>query len=188
MDSYKGLPLADLLAAPLVAAVEAQNQLAGTTAKFIKDIGCKIEDNKLIINNIEITHSHPVYKDDGTIQMVKSDIHIPLLTMVNVPALSIKRLKIEFVMDVKNATKDSKEVKGDLNVKIGSPAFYPITANITGSIAASTNTQRSTDTASKYMIQLEAEDTGPPEGLSKLMEILNNGIPNSNQIKYQSSK
>ena len=91
-SQFKALPIEDLIGAPLVAAAQAQGKLAGVTVDFIKAIG---------LNNSG-TEEAPVYEAvsvDFTYTSSDGDetsLKVPLLSIINVPSLSVKTAKVEF--------------------------------------------------------------------------------------------
>ena len=43
-DQFKGLPIGELIANPLIAAAQAQGKLAGITEQFIEEVGLEKDD------------------------------------------------------------------------------------------------------------------------------------------------
>lgn len=192
-DQFKGLPMGDLIGGPLNAACEAQVKLAQSTADFIKVIGFEaptdpaneysggtryatfsfmrpVEDN---------TPYDPANPPDPSVKKTykeeKVEICVPLLSIVNVPNLSIKKVDITFDMEVKSSfsstEKDSKSASLDATMSIGWGCFKA-KAHVQGSISSSKENTRSSDNSAKYHVEVHAEDNGMPEGLSRVMDIL----------------
>jgi len=180
----RGIDISELISAPLIAALNANYKMQNATADFIKNNCFEINDSgNLNAIMLKFGYEYPILKD-GKIEKVESSIHTPLLSIINVPNLMIKKVSVNFNMEVKSATLSSNSTNLSLGADVGVKSIWsPITANITGSISTSDKTQRSTDTSSKYHIHVEAGDTSPPEGLSKLIDILNNIIPDPTSEK-----
>ena len=170
-SQFKALPIEDLIGAPLVAAAQAQGKLAGVTVDFIKAIG---------LNNSG-TEEAPVYEAvsvDFTYTSSDGDetsLKVPLLSIINVPSLSVKTAKVEFEMTVSTSTKNttSTESSAELKAKAG---WGWGSASFKGSVSKSKFNSRETDTSAKYSVIVEARDDGYPEGLAKVLDILNESI------------
>lgn len=174
-SQFKALPIEDLIGAPLVAAAQAQGKLAGVTVDFIKEIG---------LNNTG-TEESPVYEAvnvefsytnaEGDV----SSLSVPLLSVINVPSLSVKTAKVEFEMTVNTSTKNttSTESSAELKAKAG---WGWGSASFKGSVSKSKFSSRETDTSAKYSVTVEASDDGYPEGLSKVLDMLNESIKSNN--------
>ena len=171
-EQFKGLPMEDLIGAPLIAAANAQGKLANLTKDFIEQVGT---DDNGKIRTVDFTYSKSYNKDqksDETKEMEKT-LSVPLLAIVNIPSLSVKKVNIDFEMEVKQQTQLKDKLATDTTVKIGYSSFWsPVSCNITGSISTSKETTRKTDNSAKYSVHVEARDDGPPEGLSKVLNIL----------------
>ena len=104
---------------------------------------------------------------------------MPFLAVVNVPALMVKTVDIVFDMEVKSSEshKDDKsmELSLDVTAKVG---WGPFSAEVKihGAISAHQENTRSTDRSAKYHVQVHASDDGMPEGLSRVLDILQKAI------------
>ena len=174
-NQFKGLPMEDLIATPLLAAVRAQGKMAMQTADFINDVG--INKNTGELNNVGFSYKK-TEKDENNneIENVKT-INVPLLAMVNIPSLKVKKVDVNFEMEVKQQTetKSSIEAKTEFSVKYKS-TFSPVSANISGSVSGKRENARKTDNSAKYSVSVVAEDDGVPEGLSRVLTMLSNII------------
>ena len=194
-DDFKGLPMEDLIGGPLSAACTAQLKLARATAEFINTVGFVPADpakptENLLPRNVNFSFFRPV-QVPGTvaaggngpvppeIKVEKVDLSVPFLAIVNVPALCIKNVDITFDMEVKTSesSKDSTDAEGgfDAQVKIGWGVFSA-TVNLHGKVATHKENTRSTDKSAKYHVEVQARDDGMPEGLSRVLDILQSSI------------
>lgn len=167
---FKGIDISELIAAPLIAASESQSKLAAHTTNFIKTVGTK-EDGT--VNNVQF-HYH-TKKEDNT--EVTNVIDVPLLSIVNIPNLAIKKAEVAFTIEVKSQSKDSKsrDIQGDLGANVG---WGPLGVKIGGSISTKSEHTRATDKSAKYDVRIEARDDGMPEGLARVLDIMANNIAN----------
>ncbi|NIJ90783.1 hypothetical protein FHR49_003611 [Xanthomonas campestris] len=182
-DQFKGLPMADLIGAPLRAACDAQVMLARATADFIKVIGFLPPTDPATDPNgnggtrtAQFKFKRPVEDPSGA-GMAEEEVEIvvPLLTLVNVPNLSIQTVDVTFDMEVKSSFSEKeaedKSLKVDLEASVGWGVFKA-KVNVQGSVSSHKENTRSSDNSAKYHVALHAEDRGTPEGLSRVLDIL----------------
>lgn len=106
-------------------------------------------------------------------------LDVPLLAIVPIPALSIKGVDIVFDMEVKSSasTRSSTDEAASLAVEASARwAAVKVKVNIQGSIATHKENTSSTDTSAKYHVEVHASDTGMPEGLRRVLDIMNSAI------------
>ncbi len=181
-DEFKSLPISMLIGAPLTAACEAQIMLANATANFINVVGFEPPSNATPpvpgpLRTAKFGFKRPKPGETETIE--EMSFEVPLIACLQVPALSIKTVDITFDMEVKTASaskeKSDTSATGALEVKqrwgTGGAKL-----NVSGSISSHKENTRSTDTSAKYHISVHAEDTGMPEGLQRVMNILQAAI------------
>jgi hypothetical protein len=167
---FKGIDISELIAAPLIAASESQSKLATHTANFIKTVGTK-EDGS--VNNVQF--SYHTKKEDNT--EVTNVIDVPLLSIVNIPNLAIKKAEVAFTIEVKSQSKHStsRDIQGEAGGNVG---WGPLGVKIGGSISTKSEYTRATDKSAKYDIRIEARDDGMPEGLARVLDFMTNNIGN----------
>lgn len=192
VEEFKGLPIQQLIAGPLVAAADSQMLLAESTAHFIRTIGFlppepptqgeELDPNAVgDVRTARFAFSRQI-ADPANAALAETEnvsFDVPLIALVNVPALLVKTVDVTFDMEVKSSTRsvDSTDssISGDLTVQqrwgTGSAKL-----NIRGSVSSHKENTRSTDTSAKYHISVHAEDSGMPEGLRRVMNILHQAI------------
>lgn len=179
-EAYAGLPISDLIAAPIVAACEAQVTLAKAAADFIDHVGLQEQpDGSKTARTVEFTMNRPVAGPDGSVTQSQMQIQAPLLAIVNVPALSVKNITVDFEMEVKSSfqSKQSSDKSASAEVSV-SGGWGPVkaSAKFTGSVSSHKETTRASDNRAKYSIHVEARDDGMPEGLGRLLDIMRESI------------
>ncbi|PFH09477.1 uncharacterized protein DUF2589 [Collimonas sp. PA-H2] len=185
-SQFKGLPMGDLIGGPLTAACDAQIRLANATADFIKYVGftapSKDDPNGVgATRTAKFSFTRQTVDPDDPSKTVDEDVslNVPLLSIVKVPSLSITRVDITFDMEVKSsfAVKESQDASAKLSadMKFGWGCFSA-TVHIEGSVASHKENTRSSDNSAKYHVQVLAEDGGMPEGLARVMDILQTAI------------
>lgn len=184
-DQFRGLPMGDLIGAPLTAACDAQVRLANATADFIKVVGflppnADSNDPKGVggVRNVMFRFDRPsqsVPAGAGDNPMETVEMEVPLLAVVKVPNLSINKVDISFDMEVKSASQSREST--DTQAAMSAQArlgWGPFSArlSVSGSIATHKENTRSTDQSAKYHVQLHAADDGMPEGLARVMGMI----------------
>jgi len=179
-EQFKGLPMEDLIGAPLIAAANAQGKLANLTKNFIEEVGT---DQNGKVKTVDFTYGKTFKKapNSDDVEEVDKTLSVPLLSIVNVPSLSVKKVDIDFEMEVKQQTQQKSSLATDTTVNVKYSSFWsPVSASITGSVSTSKETTRKTDNSAKYSVHVEARDDGPPEGLAKVLNILSGLIQEKN--------
>lgn len=189
-EQFKGLPMGDLIGGPLNAACEAQVRLANATADFIKVIGFlppKDADNfssggtrtalfrfkRPVDNPNAIAQGQP--GDAMAIYEEEVELEVPMLAIVKVPNLSITTVDITFDMEVKSSfsSKESTDASATLEAQMSFGwGMFKGSVKVNGSVATHKENTRSSDNSAKYHVSVHAEDRGMPEGLARVLDIL----------------
>ncbi|QKF82420.1 DUF2589 domain-containing protein [Halarcobacter ebronensis] len=174
-DEFKGLPMESLIGAPLTAACESNLKLAKTTAEFIDTVGFDTQGDKKVVRTAQFAYN--VFDQDGKEQKV--DIDVPLLAVVQIPSLKVDLVDITFDMEIRSSetSKSSEDKQASLSAtgKIGYGPFS-LKVSVSGSVSAHKENTRSTDKSAKYHVQVRATDHGMPEGLARVLDIMNKAI------------
>lgn len=201
-QNFRGLPMSELIGGPLLAASDAQVALANNLAKFIHEVGFETDpDNKgqLKARQVNFSFTRPTQTGDGDQATVNYgtetvSLSVPFLALVNTPSLFIRTVDVDFEMEVHDTTTEKTSSDKKVDVKSESKfgfLFARSTVNINGSVASHRENTRTTDTSAKYHVSVHAEDTGPAEGLSRVLDILQSAIapvqvsPNSSNDSSQ---
>jgi hypothetical protein len=174
-DQFGGLPMDQLIGGPLTAACNAQVLLAKATSDFIKDVG--LVDDKA--RTVDFSFTKPVQGAGGDVTNQEVNLEVPLLAIINTPSLSVKEVDVQFTMEVKSSTssKNVTDSKADLTAHAKYNAgFFSCDVTVHGSVANHSEKSRSSDNSAKYDVKVVARDDGPPEGLMKVLDMLNDAI------------
>lgn len=179
-NQFSGLPMESLIGTPLKAACDAQVMLAQSTVNFIRNVG--FEGDKTRTADFSYTRYVVTGKDGlGNDIIDKEDIglEVPVLSIVNIPSLMVDEVDITFDMEVKSAesSKETQDTKGEFSAKakLGWGPFS-VTANVSGSVASHKENTRSSDNSAKYHVQVHASQAGTPEGLSRVLDIIQDSV------------
>ena len=166
-SAFKGVPMRELISAPLIAVAEAQQQLAASSLDFYNKIAFE-DDAKT--RCLEFDLDCPVQVPDG---IGKQEVHVeaPFIGLVPVPALMIDNVNIDFQMEVTDASTSKTLENADLSTNVTSK-WYGTSVSVQGKVGTSRENTRSTDQTAKYQVSVSASQQQQTEGLSKLMDIM----------------
>lgn len=167
---FAGIPIAELIAAPLVAVCDSQKKLAKSAFEFMKEIGFD-ENGKTRMLNFNL--QRPIA---GTTTLQNIKVEAPFLGLVPLPNLLIDDVNVDFQMEVTatetSAEKSSKEGSMDANAKFKFGCFGSGSVNVSGKVSSSRENTRMTNQTAKYQVHVSARQQRQTEGLSKLMDIM----------------
>ena len=161
-NQFTGLPIENLIAAPLLAAAEGQKTLAATTASFIQEVGMDKDGN---------TKSVAFKYEDGSESVA---LDVPLLSIINIPSLCVDEIGINFDMEVSTQTdsKSSTDTSATASASVGWGCW---SAKFEGKVSHHSENSRKSDTSAKYTVSVKGKQE-KPEGLMKVLDMLNNSI------------
>lgn len=173
-DSFKGLPMRDLIASPLIAACEAQLMLSQAAFQYMKEIGFS-DDAATKTRMLEFTLDRPVETPEGiTTSQIK--VQAPFLGLVPIPSLLIENMNVNFQMEVTASTQTKTTKKAETSMNASANFRFGLfgggKVDIQGKVSSSRDNTRSTNQTAKYQVDVTARQQPPTEGLSKLMDIM----------------
>lgn len=189
---FSGLPMKELIGAPLVAATNANNMMALSQTKFLLEtcFSLNTQGEKEIYKPIMInmTLTRPVINSDGTEgDPMDSDFNLPLLTIIPLNSLAVNDIKVAFEMEVKSSfslenSTDSSAENTDNNAISRKINNDHVSAELNGVVAAS-NKLDSNESASyqksnsaKYEISAEAGQIPLPIGVLTIIDTFSKSI------------
>lgn len=190
-SQFQGLPMETLIGGPLTAACDSQVKLARATADFIKVIGFLPSGDANDPNAVGETRT-ATFKFKRPVELLSAEakgppkigteeveLEVPLLAIVNVPNLSITTVDITFDMEVNSTFTTTEGTAGDVSTKVeagGLWGCFGAKVTVQGKVSAHKESTRSSDNSAKYHVSVHAEDRGMPEGLARVMDILQTSI------------
>lgn len=185
-NQFTGLPMQELIGAPLNAAADAQVRLANSTAEFIQQIGFRpsqaaltkaAADKKPVefdpatfdIRTVAFKFDRATgpADDKGVIPTEQVSLDVPLLAIVNIPALGIQSVDIIFDMEVKNSesSKESLDKSGKFSAdaSIGWGVFS-LKVHVEGSVSSHKETHVRPTRAQNTMSRFTPPIAGCPRG------------------------
>ena len=106
-------------------------------------------------------------------------ISVPLLAIVPLPALKVEEAEVTFSMQVNSSTEDSSSTEseaamsGSASVNMG---FYKVSVKVSGKTSAKSSHTRKSDNSAKYDVHVIARDSGIPEGLNRVLDMMHDAI------------
>lgn len=188
-QQFTGLPMGDLIGGPLMAAAEANNQMAMTQVRFMletcfqKDTGTEkynpIMVEMELIRGVIVPPASP--GDHVDLQETKSVIKVPLLTLLPLNSLAVDNVDINFEMEVKSSfgetatesEQESLQAQSSFEAKIG---YGPFSATITGSVSYSKNSESSYEShyeksnSARYSVNVHAGQLPLPGGVKTIID------------------
>lgn len=159
-NTVTDISIADLIAAPLKAAADAQLDLAKSTVEFIHSVGVeKDPGGRDRLKTLSMRLQRPA-RDGGKTDSVF--IQAPLLAIVPVPNLAVEEVDINFQMEVTSTAKTQSTEQED-----GGQAV-----TVCGKVSSGAGQTRETNQSAKYQIQVKARRQETPEGLSRILDVL----------------
>jgi len=180
-NQFKGLPMEDLIGGPLSAAVKSNVDLAKSTASFINDIGfetVKDANGDLVpgpARMVDFLYERPGTDTDGNPTVEEVKLKVPMLAIVPVPNLQVDLVDITFDMEVKSSTSETEKSTKEASFSATASAkfmFFSVTAKVAGSISTTKENTRTSDKSAKYHVQVQATNHGIPEGLARVLDIM----------------
>lgn len=172
-DKFKGLPMRELIAAPLIAAAEAQEKLAGISWDFYQKIAFETDGNGKPTGTriLKFDVNRPI-EQDGEMTQMKQTIEAPFIGLVPIPALLIDRIDVDFQMEVTATNTEKVNTSAEASSKISGGGWWGVKAEVSGKVSSSRENTRSTNQTAKYQVHVSASQQQQTEGLSKLMDIM----------------
>ena len=187
VKAFVGLPIEDLIVAPIIGAAKGQRALAHETLSFVEDLaftGKENKDGSKQANIIEVgldrlTNSQTT----GQVQNVNQKIQMPVISLVNIPNFAMDTMEIDFVMSVgqtsSNTSTKDKSSDSSSTVSVSGGASWgwghvegSASHTVSGHVASSKTNTRSTDFSAKYEVHATAKQLPPAEGMAKFTQIM----------------
>lgn len=171
-SKFTGLPIAELLSAPLTAACDSQKRLAQSAFEFMTEIGYSDVESQTP-RLLEFRLERPV---EGATDVQQLGVHAPFLGLVPLPALLIEDVQVDFQMEVTttetSTSRQNSEVSTSANSSFKFGCFASGSVSVNGKVTSARENTRSTNQTAKYQIHVSARQQPPTEGLSRLMDIM----------------
>ena len=187
VKAFVGLPIEDLICAPIIGAAKGQRALAQETLSFVNDVAFLPKDNEdgsknanvINVNLDRLTNSSTT----GEVAHVNQKIQMPMISLVNIPNFARDTMEVDFVMSVgqTSSSTDTSDKSTDTTTKgsVSGGASWgwgsvkaSASHSVTGHVASSKSNTRATDFSAKYEVHATAKQLPPTEGMAKFTQIM----------------
>lgn len=175
----KGLPLGDLVGAPLKAACDAQIMLAQSIATFITEVGfVPVErDNRdpFKARQVKFNVTRPSRQANGAIATEQVGMSVPLLSIVPIPNLQVENVSVDFQISIHSQISEtvSMDTHQTGEWTQGGGCLDRTRTKMNGEVSTHHDQTRKGDISARYSFHVEAKQQPPPEGLLKVLDVLN---------------
>jgi hypothetical protein len=178
IDPTVPLTLAQTLGSVLASIVEAQQQAARATVEFINDVGFgplgPTPDRKLVTTKFAFT------KLDENRQPASFELEVPLLALVDIPLIVVRKATITLSYNVTETTTPTTPTSPPTSGGASNSLFnLAKPAVIKGQLAkrsAATGTDAATREQASIDITVEVEKAAPAVGMDRLLDVLEVGM------------
>ena len=176
-NKFTGLPIEQLITAPIIGMAKGQAQLNDVTWQYIQEVAFTKGDNgKTVARSLDVEMNRVMTDGDTGEQSVQTLYSkVPMLPLVPLPSLAITSADINFSMEVQTSTQDTSSTSTESSVSASiSGGFWgaKYKANISGKVATNRENVRKTDNSAKYEVAVHAEQLPATEGMLKLSDYL----------------
>ena len=187
VKAFVGLPIENLICAPIIGAAKGQRALAQETLSFVNDLAFLPKDNKdgsknpniINVNLDRLTNSQTT----GEVKNVNQKIQMPMISLVNIPNFAMDTMEVDFVMNVgqtsTSATHSDSSTDTNTSGTVSGGASWgwghveaSATHSVAGHVGSSKDNTRGTDFSAKYEVHATAKQLPPAEGMAKFTQIM----------------
>ncbi|SHI19746.1 hypothetical protein VA7868_02343 [Vibrio aerogenes CECT 7868] len=181
-NQFTGLPMKDLISAPLKAACDSQIELASSTLSFIRSLGFdelgQPVSTAFSYHRESVTGKDVLGNDVTETELVS--LNVPVLAIVDIPGLRIDDVSVTFDISVNSAESDASQSDRSLGNETslsGTGLFISKgSTTFTGSVSSHQEHTRKSDNAAKYHVEISASQGDTPEGLARVLDMIAAGI------------
>tara|TARA_Y100001938_G_scaffold150033_1_gene239300 strand:- start:4911 stop:5543 length:633 start_codon:yes stop_codon:yes gene_type:complete len=187
VKAFVGLPIEDLITAPIIGAAKGQRALAAETLSFVEDLaftGKENEDGSKEANIINVSLDRLTNSSTtGQVSHVNQKIQMPVISLVNIPNFAMDTMEIDFVMSVgqtsSSTSSSDKSSDSSSSASVSGGASWgwghvsaSASHTVSGHVASSKSNTRATDFSAKYEVHATAKQLPPAEGMAKFTQIM----------------
>jgi hypothetical protein len=196
-QQFTGLPMEDLIGAPLNAAAKANASMALTQTRFLMETCFNVEQEgehniykpimiEMCLQRGVLTTTNDE-KKEVVIQNFTTTFNLPLLSIIPVNSLAVNGVDINFEMEVKSSYSETetteknteKKEDGSFEDKL---KWGPLSVSIQGSASYSShdssthNTHYEKSNSAKYTVNVHAGQLPVPKGVNTIIEAFTQAI------------
>lgn len=173
LNASTPLSLAEILGATMSSVIDAQAQSARATVEFIKEVGVLEATSPSAEERLRTLTFH-YRKLDENQEEADFQVDIPLLGLVDIPMISVKKATFAFTYEVSTTKPSVKASSSQPALAVAEHNYLtPIVspAVISGRVGKASSPEKGTEKAS-LDIKIELEKSTLPVGLERILDIL----------------
>ena len=169
-NKFVGIPISELVKAPLEAVIDSQKKMAQSAYEFMTEIGFN-DEGKTRMVEFDLQKSI-----EGSTEPQTMKVQVPFLGLVPLPNLLIDDVQVDFQMEVTatEASTDKSASEGSTsaneNFKFGCFGFG--TVNVGGKVVSIGENTDSSDRSAKHKVNVSELNSQQLEDLTKIIELL----------------
>jgi hypothetical protein len=162
---FEKIPLAFIIATPLLTTIEAHKAAASTTLEFIQGIKDQVAEFTL---KVKKSDSEGVNRDEDI------KVSVPLLSIVKIPSLTFDSLSVAFNYNISQVYKqiDTSAQKAELTATSKGVLAKFLSASLMGSVEHSRTRENVANRGGSLEIKLHVSETQIPPGLEKIINAI----------------
>ena len=163
------LPIETMVAAPVLAAVNAQKSISKSLAEFVNEVGLDSNGN---VRMVTFQYAEQYVDDKGATSNEKRYIQAPFLALTGIPNFAMEAVDVSFDLEV-NTVEEDKSTTGteaSSNGKVG--FFLGPKVEFSAKLTHQSEQTRHTDTRAKYSFNVSARRQGPPESFMRIIDAI----------------
>ena len=171
--ALKPLPIEHMIAAPLLAVIDAQVKASQAYVNFVESVGL---DKDGAVKSVALGHKEASLDPSGNVAgWAERIIEVPLLAIITHPNVAIDEANVSFDMTISAMESDTskKSASGTLSAEVG---WLFLKAKVQGQASTSSERVRKTDTRARYHFDVKMSHRPAPEGMQRVLDVLLNNL------------
>ncbi|POM26606.1 hypothetical protein BTM25_10080 [Actinomadura rubteroloni] len=174
------LPFEQLIGAPLQSVVKAGAMAGSSTADFIQSVGLQSgEDGRSTARTVDFSFKRPSSDGAGAVGQ-DVELSVPLLTMVPIPYLQLKRTQLDFEVKIESTTVEQQDTDAAADAG-ASGGFWGVSASFKATYESKSAQDDTTNRSATLGVHVEAVQDDMPAGLQRVLNLLESAITDSPQ-------
>jgi hypothetical protein len=180
LDALSTMDLESMFAAPFLAANEAQTAISSSTIEFIQKFAFDQDasgNNKNSLKTFTLnTFTDTPADSSGNVYQRKKQLTLPVITLLNVPSLSIQKVQLDFTLKIDSQTSETNQsARSSATQSSRGARFGSLVSTKTKTQVSSTSSHqdsKDSKTSAKLIVQMIA-DNRPPPGMQMIIDFCN---------------
>lgn len=170
-EIVNSLPIENMVAAPIIAAVKAQREVSGMLAEFLHTVALDKDGNARMVT---FKYGQETTDSSGKTTYEDRYIQAPFVALSGIPNLAVETVQVNFELEVTTADTEKSSSSQSFNSDGKLGFFFTPKVNFNASLSHSSEQTRQTDTRAKYSFHVEARKQEQPEALMRIVEVMVN--------------